>query len=670
MKRLASLAATSSLAITVTATTVVDAAPSRTALVLRDRGSANLAERIDITVHLKLPNEKLFTKTVDALYDPASPTFHRWLTDAELRAFAPAPAESAAVRAELERSGLTIRSLSEDGFSIRAQGTIGQVARAFHTGIHVFDANGKTFCANVTAARLGGGAAAYVSAVSGLESHTVRPMLARAVNLKTKRPYAVKLSSVEGAGGFSSVITDEILGPAKTVAYATPNAALPTATYTGVSYDPDAALFPDYTPKQLESVYGLDAAYKAGLDGTGQTIVLLEAYGYPTVQSDANAFFKLAGLPPLTSSNFKVVYPQGKPANPMIGVLLGWDGEIALDVQWAHSIAPGAKILVVASNGQDNEDFQAAMQYIVDSKAGYTVSNSWEEDTDLISGPAEQQSFERILITTAAKGISFQFSTGDSGDNGVGSPIGSAGVPSVAPHATAVGGTSIFNNPGYSGTQASGWGDTFAFLDSGGPIDPPTEEAYFFGGGGGGESVYWRKPAWQASLPGRGRQTPDVSALADPYTGVPTVLYDYGAGAPELDYGVGGTSLSSPIFTAFWAIAQQRAGHPLGQASPTIAALKSGVVDVVPFAKPGDLHGSVTDSKGTTDYSSRAIFAATNPSNQSVYAALWDQPQYADALAFAFGLDSSLTVTKGWDNVTGYGTPQGLQFIEAAAAYR
>jgi hypothetical protein len=53
-----------------------------------------------------------------------------------------------------------------------------------------------------------------------------------------------------------------------------------------------------------------------------------------------------------------------------------------------------------------------------------------------------------------------------------------------------------------------------------------------------------------------------------------------------------------------------------------------------------------------------------------VFAALWNQPQYEDALAYGIGLDSSLTVTKGWDNVTGYGTPAGLGFIEAAAAYR
>jgi len=180
---------------------------------------------------------------------------------------------------------------------------------------------------------------------------------------------------------------------------------------------------------RLEALYGLPAAYKAGFDGKGQTIVLLEGYGYPTIEADANAFFGLTGLPLLTSSTFKIVYPEGKPVDPNAGVLTGWDIEIALDVQWAHSIAPGAKIVVVAANGQDNEDFQDAISYITKHHLGDSVNDSWEEDTDLVAGPLEQQSYDQVLKIAAAKGISFNFSTGDSGDEGLGSPIGAAGVP-------------------------------------------------------------------------------------------------------------------------------------------------------------------------------------------------------------------------------------------------
>jgi subtilase family serine protease len=632
----------------------------------RDRGPADPTKVITITVQLNRSNDAVFRNTVDALYDPKSPSFHHWLTDADLRAFAPAPAQVAAVRAALERQGLAIVSTSRNGFSLRARGTIAAVAKAFNTEIHNFERNGQVFRANISNARLSGDAGDYVAAVAGLESHVVHPMLARAHNLRTGQPYAaVKLKDVEAAGGLGAIITDQALSPPQTFNYTTPGAPLPTATYSGIIYDNNPDLFPDFSGKALEKAYRLAPAYKLGLDGTGQTIVLLEGYGYPTAEADANAGFRLNHLPPLTSANFNVVYPEGAPADPNAGILVGWNVEIALDIQSSHAIAPGANILVVATNGQDNEDFQASMQYIVDNNLGSTVSDSWEEDTDLVAGPYEQESYENILIVAAAKGVSFQFSTGDDGDGGLGTPVGAAGVPSVAPHATAVGGTAILNKIGTTKFESTGWGDALALVDDFGPYDPPS--SYYIFGGGGGESVFWPKPVWQVALPGTGRQTPDISALADPYTGFALVVTD--GTTKELLYGVGGTSLASPIVTAFWALAQQKAGHALGQAAPTIAGLTSGIIDVVPLTSGANVSGSITDSSGTTDYSTLALFAGLIPDNQPFIAALWNQPEYDDAAGFAFALDSSLNVTVGWDNATGYGTPDGLAFIDAAAAY-
>ncbi len=642
-----------------------NAASARAAV--RDLGPADGARPISVTVHLKLPNQALFSKTVDALYDRHSPTFHHWLTDAQLRQFGPTAAALAAVRAELERNGLSITSVAADGFSIQARGTIAAIERTFHTDIHRFARNGKSFLANTRPPTLSGAAGPYVSLVSGLERHTVEPALAYALDPRTRKPYAaVPLSKVTASGGLASLTTDDILGPQQTFKYTT-NAKLPAAAYTGLSYDPVATLVPDYTPKQLEDIYGLNAAYAKGLDGTGQTIVLLEAYGYPTALSDANAFNRLAGLPLLNGSNFAIVYPEGVP-NPQVGIVSGWYDEIALDIQWTHSIAPGAKILVVATNGQDDQDFEASMQYIVDRHLGYVVSDSWEEDQDFFAGPDEQKAFEDVLIAAAAKGISFQFSTGDGGDDGLGTPVGAAGVPSVSPHATAVGGTSIIN--GKTTFVPLGWGDDFdEIVSEGSPFDPPTQAVneFFFAGGGGGESVYWPKPAWQSALPGSGRQTPDISALSDPQTGVPIVFTDPSTGRQVVLPGVGGTSLGCPIFTAFWAISDQKAGHPLGQAAPTIAALKSGVTDVLPMTS-SVFSGSVTDAKGTTKYSAAQLFAPLGFSQTSFLPAIWNLPEFGVAYAVAFGADTSLTVGPGWDNATGYGTPDGLDFIDAAAS--
>jgi subtilase family serine protease len=116
----------------------------------------------------------------------------------------------------------------------------------------------------------------------------------------------------------------------------------------------------------------------------------------------------------------------------------------------------------------------------------------------------------------------------------VGQPLGAQLLPSDAPHATAVGGTSILNDG--TGLRLTGWGDVQVLLEDGAVEDPP-EVFGFEGGAGGGESIYFPKPTWQASLSGPGRQTLDVSALADPYTGVPIVLTQDGVQYIEPGWG-------------------------------------------------------------------------------------------------------------------------------------
>jgi subtilase family serine protease len=632
----------------------------------QDLGLADPSVEINITVHLKLNDKAEFDKAVDALYDPASPTFHKWMTNADLKMYAPTESQRQVVRKELEHHGLTILSPDPIGFTIRAHGTIANVESAFNTEIHRVSRNGRVFRANVRNAQLSGEAGNYVSTVAGLESHRVRPLYARALNPRTKKPYpAVPLSKLGNTSSFPTgfITTQCLFAPQTyTLEYGTPP-ALPEGVYTGTVYE-QSGVPCAYQPQQLQTAYGLNAVYEQGLNGTGQTIVLVEGYGYPTIESDANAYFKLTGLPLLNKSNFSIVYPEGKPA-ANAGILTGWNIEIALDVQSAHSIAPGAKIVVVVTNGQDSEDFQNSIAYVANNGLGNSVSNSYEEDLDLIAGPLEQTSWDEAIEIATAQGISVNFSTGDSGDNGLGTPLGAPGVPSVAPHATAVGGTSILNDVSHPGsTITTSWGDTLTFLASGSTVlDPPQDE--FIGGGGGGESVFWPKPSWQATLPGKRRQTPDVSALADPNTGVTIVVTVNGK--QELQCCWGGTSLSSPIFTAFWAIANQQAGHPLGQAAPAIAALPyGGVQDVLPTtdSTKNNVTGTITDQKGSTTYSASDFFSGLLYGNKGFTSAILPVDA-GDVLDWGFGLDSSLTVRHGWDNATGYGTPNGLTFIYA-----
>ena len=633
----------------------------------KDLGRSDLSKEINITVHLELSDRAAFDKAVAALYDPASPTYHHWMTNTDLAKYAPPEAQREMVREELRGHSLTILSTDAIGFSVRARGTIGNIESAFNTELHEFEYNGRSFRANVRNARLTGEAGNHVSTVAGLEGHQVRPLAVRAVDPKTKEAFpSVPLGKMAKGNTFPPLSTTSCLSAPATYDLVGAT-SLPVGVYTGTVYSVDSKLICDYLPNQLQTALGLDQVYAAGYDGTGETIVLVEAYGYPTLEKDANAFFALAGLPKLTSSNFRIVYPQGKP-NPTLGIIEGWNIEMALDLDWAHSIAPGAKIVDVITVGQDNEDFQNSISYVAENNLGNQISNSYEEDLDLLSGPSEQTSWDEVLQVATAKGITVNFSSGDSGDNGVGKPLGAPLIPSIAPHATAVGGTSILNDVSHPGsTITTAWGDTWVFLQSGEVFDPPLGIG-LIGGGGGGESTFWPKPSWQSALPGTRRVSPDISALSDPFTGVPIVISQ--GSTQFIQYGWGGTSLGCPIFTAFWALANQKAGHALGQAAPLIAALPyGGVQDILPItdSTAHNVTGVIVDQNGATTYSASEIFVGLLEGNKSFTSAIWPEDS-EDVLDFGFGLDSSLTVRHGWDNATGFGTPYGLAFINAVTA--
>ncbi len=627
---------------------------------MHDLGTIHGATPVTIDVHLKQPNEKSLVSAVDALYDPKSPSFHKWMTDADLQKFAPSSAQIDLVSRELEHHGLKVVSIDPTGLSLRAVGSAAALQSAFQTPVHQFEHNGTIFRTNTQAARLTGEAGNFVDSVSGLESHVAHPMFVQGKNLMTgKAPAPLAVKNLTPAQ-LAAKITDICLSAPQTLTLQTPGTTTPTAVFTGSVYLADFTKSCNFTAAQLQKVYGLDQAYAAGLDGTGQTIVLIEAYGYDYMLPDANAFSTLMGLPLLNATNFKVVYPDGKP-NVAAGVRLGWDAEIALDIQWAHAMAPGAKIAVVAAGGQDSQDFQHAISYAASHHLGNSFSNSWEIGSDFYSGPAEQNAFDRVITLAAARGISVNFSTGDGGDHGIVGQ-GAGGVPSTSPRATAVGGTTILNKVGASGFDHLGWGtDATTFLF--GTLNDPPNGPRFIGGAGGGESLYFAKPRWQDALPGTGRQTPDVSALASSLTGVPLVLTSNPTVGQQVLTSVGGTSLACPIFSAIWAIANQKAGHPLGHASPILARLSSGLLDVQPIADTTNVTGTITDANGTTAYTSDDLFG-TAGAQRGFRTALFGNGFIAE-LGIAFDLDTSLTTAQGWDNVTGFGTPIGMDFLNA-----
>jgi len=631
-----------------------------------DQGRVDPNKDQVLTVMLKLHNQAEFDQAVEALYNPQSPSFHHWFTKADFAKYAPTAAELQTVQQELEKQGLTVISTDPQNFSIRVHGSTSSVEQAFQTELHNFTYKERSFQANVRDAQLTGAPGELVDSVAGLDRHAVRPEISFVKDPKTgKALYGKKITAADAPATLFNISGTPLANPALYSLRALGTTS-PVATYYGTVYgqgSPRQAV--SYTPTQLQAHYGLTSLINDGYDGTGRNIALVEAYGYAAAEADANLAATTFGLPALTAKNFEVIYPEGKPLNPAAADLTGWTYEIALDIQAAHAIAPGAKIKVIASSGQDNEDFITSLEYIINNDVAHTVSSSWESDDEIIAGSAEENAYNSVLKRGVAAGISFQFSSGDGGDLGLGTPLGAVGVPSNSPYATAVGGTSILNDPNGTDQIVAGWGTNLTLLDDVFISDPPSESFQF--GSGGGESEYFAKPSWQKDLPGTGRQVPDVSALADPYTGFPIIVTFEGSQLAIPGYG--GTSLASPIFTAIWLIADQYNGGPLGSAAPAVAKLKPGeITDVVGTSRlnTSDPAGTIYDSNGATFYSALDLFANTSlGQTQSEFpSALWGQ-NYNNLFAISFGIDTSLTVTPGWDNVTGFGEPNGLPFIQA-----
>ena len=276
--------------------------------------------------------------------------------------------------------------------------------------------------------------------------------------------------------------------------------------------NPDASRSPTgLSPATIKSVYGFSTLSTAG---GGRTVAIVDAYDDPSAESDLRAFSSQYGLPPCTTANgcFQKVNQRGGAAYPRTDP--GWALEISLDVEWAHAIAPGAKILLVEADSNSFANLFAAEDF-AKAHAQY-VSNSW--------GGSEFSGESGYDSHFQQNGVSFFVSSGDAGLP--------AEYPSASPNVVSVGGTTLHFS-GSSFTGETGWSS-----------------------GGGGCSGYEAPTSAQSSFSQYGqvncggrRATPDVSLDADPASGVSvydSTRYQGRSGW----FTVGGTSASSPMLAA------------------------------------------------------------------------------------------------------------------------
>jgi subtilase family serine protease len=254
---------------------------------------------------------------------------------------------------------------------------------------------------------------------------------------------------------------------------------------------------PPYTPAQVRHAYGFD---KLSATGAATTIAIVDAYGSRSLQTDFNLFCSTFKLPAAT---IQVVNAQGRP-----GANTGWAQETSLDVEWAHAIAPGAKLLVVVAQNSSLNNLLGAVDKAV-SMGATVVSMSWGSAE--FSGEASYDSHFNV------PGVTFVASAGDSGEQ--------VEWPAASRYVVGVGGTSLFLDASGNYSSESAWS-----------------------GSGGGISTYLPAPSFQAPWSGLANRTvPDVSYLADPNTGV------YVAYSGKW-YQFGGTSVGAPQWAALVAL--------------------------------------------------------------------------------------------------------------------
>jgi subtilase family serine protease len=328
-----------------------------------------------------------------------------------------------------------------------------------------------------------------------------------------------------------------------------------------------------YGPDAIRAAYGLKDLLAAGFDGTGQTIVIIDAFGSPTVEQDLAKFDTLFGIPaPPSFTQFHM--PGSKPFDYTDLNQVGWAQEVSLDVQWAHAIAPGAKIIVVAAVDNNDPNILDAQNYAISHELGFIISESFGESEYALlqnaPGVQDLSDNEKSYRRARRAHISVLVSAGDNGSstfdiNGNLLPFPAADYPASSPNVTTIGGTNLF-----FGTALNA-------------APPPTgtyqSEVVWneiaFGAGGGGISGTFHIPGYQKDgLPDSVRDAlngfrgyPDVAYNAGVGTGVIVYLgfmdAAFGPGNNGF-YRFGGTSAGAPQWAGITAIGNQLGGRPMG----------------------------------------------------------------------------------------------------------
>lgn len=339
-----------------------------------------------------------------------------------------------------------------------------------------------------------------------------------------------------------------------------------------------------YTPQQMQKAYDMGPLYAKGETGRGKKILIVDSFGSPTIQHDLDVFSATYHLP---HTHVRVIQPSGKvPAwDPKNQDMIGWAEETTLDVELAHTMAPGATIVLAETPVSETEgltglpEMMHAEQWAMDHHLADVISQSFGAGEGTFAHPRADIASVRYAFKEAArKHVTVLAASGDAGaaDYDVTGqhllPYRQGSWPASDPLVTSVGGTQIFLDANGDRVKPDEvWNESALFDDS--------------VAGGGDRSAVFSRPAYQngvANVVHGSRGYPDVAMNAAVYES-PILYWTIPGDITGYILGVGGTSAATPLFAGFVAVADQVAHCDLGLLNPTLYALhqpSSGLVDL------------------------------------------------------------------------------------------
>jgi subtilase family serine protease len=610
----------------------------------RDLGAVRASERVDFEVLLKLPDESAVEAEVKAVSSPGSASFRKFLTPAQFRAtYSPSAAAVSAVESWVRGAGLTVASVASSRLYVEVTGTMGRAESLVGTTLHTFAYEGKDLAAPV-------GDYKIPAALSGT--------VAGVVNLDD----AAMLQTPADTGSASTGATtgarpgDTLPGPPPGVHYG----IQPCSAYYGqlVATDKPKAygqFWPyticGYSADQYEKAFGLYNGIQQGMDGSGVTVAITDAYASPTMLSDADTWSAQNDLAPFAPGPYTQVVPHADGYNrEQVCGPQGWYGEETLDVESVHAMAPGANVVYVGGKNCGG-GLDLAWAKVIDHHLASVETDSWLNGTEDV--PADLVDFyTEYMLEADTTGITVMFASGDDGDEVAATGTKQVSLPASDPYVTGVGGTSTEIGQNGNIVFQAGWSTDYSQLSTADKWTPKPPGTYS-SGSGGGTSVLFTQPFYQVGVvPAKiskyygktpMRAVPDVAMPADPNTGLEIgETQKFSDGTYYSTFRLGGTSLASPLFAGVVADAVQYNGAAIGFINPLLYQ------DI--------------DTSAITDVSRPRTPEATVRTNLSNPA---DSSSPLSWELQTIDVSTTISAGPGYDDQTGVGTPNGVYFLQA-----